>query len=130
MARADGAHRAGTVAHRGARPAARARSGPPAGPEQGHPDRLSGVQGKPVRAAVFDLDGTIADSEPRSRLALRRLFEHYGVLHDDELLARFVGRRGPEVFAELGHLFPGRHPVQLSAEVDRKSTRLNSTPAN
>jgi len=78
---------------------------------------LSGVQGKPVRAAVFDLDGTIADSEPRSRQALRRMFEHYGVPHDDELLGRFVGRRGPEVFAELGHLFPGRDPAQLSAEV-------------
>jgi beta-phosphoglucomutase-like phosphatase (HAD superfamily) len=78
---------------------------------------LSGAWGKPARAAVFDLDGTIADSEPRSRLALRRMFEHYGVPHDDELLARFVGRRGPEVFAELGHLFPGRDPAHLSAEV-------------
>ena len=78
---------------------------------------MSGAWGKPARAAVFDLDGTIADSEPRSRLALRRMFEHYGVPHDDELLARFVGRRGPEVFAELGHLFPGRDPAHLSAEV-------------
>jgi beta-phosphoglucomutase-like phosphatase (HAD superfamily) len=78
---------------------------------------LSGAWGKPARAAVFDLDGTIADSEPRSRLALRRMFEHYGVPPDDELLARFVGRRGPEVFAELGHLFPGRDPAHLSAEV-------------
>ena len=78
---------------------------------------MSGAWGKPVRAAVFDLDGTIADSEPRSRLALRRMFEHYGVPHDDELLARFVGRRGPEVFAELGHLFPGHDPAHLSAEV-------------
>lgn len=78
---------------------------------------MSGVQGKPIRAAVFDLDGTIADSEPRSMVALRRMFEHYGVPHDDALLRRFVGRRGPEVFAELGHLFPGRDPGQLSAEV-------------
>jgi len=50
-------------------------------------------------------------------VALRRMFEHYGVPHDDALLRRFVGRRGPEVFAELGHLFPGRDPGQLSAEV-------------
>jgi mannitol-1-/sugar-/sorbitol-6-phosphatase len=78
---------------------------------------LSKIQGEPVRAAVFDLDGTIADSEPRSLQALRRLFEDYGVPHDDALLRRFVGRRGPEVFAELGHLFPGRDPAQLSAEV-------------
>ncbi len=33
-------------------------------------------------------------------------------------MRRFVGRRGPEVFAELGDLFPGRHPVLLSAEVE------------
>jgi beta-phosphoglucomutase-like phosphatase (HAD superfamily) len=78
---------------------------------------LNKILGKPVRAAVFDLDGTIADSEPRSMVALRRMFEHYDVPHDDALLRRFVGRRGPEVFAELGHLFPGRDPGQLSAEV-------------
>jgi HAD superfamily hydrolase (TIGR01509 family) len=70
------------------------------------------------RAAVFDLDGTIVDSEPRSLRALRRLFDAHRVPHDDALLRRFVGRRGPEVFAELGDLFPGRHPVQLSAEVE------------
>jgi len=69
------------------------------------------------RAAVFDLDGTIVDSEPRSRQALRRLFDVHRVPHDEALLRRFVGRRGPEVFAELDHLFPGRHPAQLSAEV-------------
>ena len=70
------------------------------------------------RAAVFDLDGTIVDSEPRSLRALRRLFDAHRVPHDDALLRRFVGRRGPEVFTELGDLFPGRHPVQLSAEAE------------
>jgi HAD superfamily hydrolase (TIGR01509 family) len=72
----------------------------------------------PVRAAVFDLDGTIVDSEPRGLMALRRLFGDYGVPYDEALLRRFVGRRGPEVFAELDHLFPGRHPDHLSAEVE------------
>ena len=71
---------------------------------------------EPARAAVFDLDGTIVDSEPRSHRALRRLFDAYRVPHDKALLQRFVGRRGPEVFAELSDLFPGRHPAQLSAE--------------
>jgi mannitol-1-/sugar-/sorbitol-6-phosphatase len=69
------------------------------------------------RAAVFDLDGTIVDSEPRSLQALRRLFGAHHVPHDQALLRRFVGRRGPEVFAELDHLFPGHQPAQLSAEV-------------
>jgi HAD superfamily hydrolase (TIGR01509 family) len=71
-----------------------------------------------MRAAVFDLDGTIVDSEPRGLMALQRLFDDYRVPYDEALLRRFVGRRGPEVFAELGHLFPGRHPVQLSTEVE------------
>jgi len=72
----------------------------------------------PARAAVFDLDGTIVDSEPRGLMALRRLFGDYGVRYDAALLRRFVGRRGPEVFAELDHLFPGKHPDHLSAEVE------------
>jgi sugar-phosphatase len=80
-------------------------------------ERRSGP-GEPARAAVFDLDGTIVDSEPRGLLALRRLFDDYRVRYDEALLRRFVGRRGPEVFAELDHLFPGRHPAQLSAEVE------------
>jgi sugar-phosphatase len=75
-------------------------------------------RGQPVRAGVFDLDGTIVDSEPRGLLALRRLFDDYRVPYDDVLLRRFVGRRGPEVFAELDHLFPGHHPARLSAEVE------------
>jgi beta-phosphoglucomutase-like phosphatase (HAD superfamily) len=83
---------------------------------------------RPIRAAVFDLDGTIADSEPRSRQALRRLFEHYGVPHDDALLRRFVGRRGPEVFAELSHLFPGRDPVLLSTEVGARFRASGEPP--
>ncbi|MEP7024144.1 MAG: HAD family phosphatase [Actinomycetota bacterium] len=75
------------------------------------------VRGEPVRAAVFDLDGTLVDSERRSREALRRMFEAYGAPFDELLLQRFVGRRGHEVFAELGHLFPGHDPVDLSAAV-------------
>lgn len=90
--------------------------------------RFAADRPKPIRAAVFDLDGTIADSEPRSRQALRRLFEHYGVLHDDALLRRFVGRRGPEVFAELSHLFPGRDPAQLSTEVGARFRASGQAP--
>jgi HAD superfamily hydrolase (TIGR01509 family) len=88
----------------------------PAAPVRGEPGRAA-ARAEAGRAAVFDLDGTIVDSEPRSLRALRRLFVAYRVPHDEALLRRFVGRRGPEVFAELIDLFPGRHPVQLSAEV-------------
>jgi mannitol-1-/sugar-/sorbitol-6-phosphatase len=75
------------------------------------------VRGKAARAAVFDLDGTLVDSEQRSRVALQLMFTEYGVPFDDVLLQRFVGRRGPEVFAELAHLFPGHDPVHLASAV-------------
>jgi sugar-phosphatase len=80
-------------------------------------------------AAIFDLDGTILDSEPGVQEALRMLFDSYAVPHDDTLLRSFVGRRGPEVFAELDHLFPGEDPHQLSAEVSRHFVALGLPPA-
>jgi sugar-phosphatase len=82
-----------------------------------------------ARAAIFDLDGTIVDTEPGSQAAVRQLFDGYGVPHDDALLRRFVGRRGPEVFAELAHLFPGHDPWQLAAQVGEHYRALDLPPA-
>jgi beta-phosphoglucomutase-like phosphatase (HAD superfamily) len=82
-----------------------------------------------AHAAIFDLDGTIVDSEPGAQAALRRLFDSYAVPYDDALLRRFVGRRGPEVFTELDHLFPGHDPHQLSAEVGQHHVALGLPPA-
>jgi HAD superfamily hydrolase (TIGR01509 family) len=82
-----------------------------------------------ARAAIFDLDGTIVDTEPGAQAAVRQLFDGYGVPHDAALLRRFIGRRGPEVFAELAHLFPGRDPRQLSAEVTEHHRALDLPPA-
>jgi HAD superfamily hydrolase (TIGR01509 family) len=79
----------------------------------------------PARAALFDLDGTIVDSEPGSQAALRQLFDGYRVPYTDELIQQFVGRRGPEVFAELDHLFPGHEPAELAAEVGRHHGALD-----
>lgn len=69
-----------------------------------------------MRAAVFDLDGTLIHTEPRNRLLWRRLFEAHKVPHDDALIASFAGRRGHEVLAELIHLFPGRTAEDLFQE--------------
>jgi mannitol-1-/sugar-/sorbitol-6-phosphatase len=87
------------------------------------------VPGVPARAAIFDLDGTLVDTEPGAQAALRQLFDGYGVPHDDALLRSFVGRRGPEVFAELAHLFPGHDPGQLSAEVGEYYRGMDLPPA-
>ncbi|MFB4306070.1 HAD family hydrolase [Actinomadura sp. GTD37] len=64
-------------------------------------------------AAVFDLDGTLVDTEPRNRVMWSRLFAAHGVAHDDALIASFAGRRGLEVLAGLAHLFPGRTVEEL-----------------
>ncbi|TDB80593.1 HAD family phosphatase [Actinomadura sp. KC216] len=68
-------------------------------------------------AAVFDLDGTLIDTEPRSRAQWSRLFDAHGAPYDDALIASFAGRRGLEVLGELSHLFPGRTVEELFEEV-------------
>ncbi|MGH3241350.1 MAG: HAD family hydrolase, partial [Spirillospora sp.] len=68
-------------------------------------------------AAVFDLDGTLIDTEPRSRAQWSRLFDVHGVAYDDALIASFAGRRGLEVLGGLAHLFPGRTVEELFEEV-------------
>jgi sugar-phosphatase len=82
----------------------------------------------PARAAIFDLDGTIVDSEPGSQAALRQLFDDYAVPYTDALIAQFVGRRGVEVFAELCDLFPARDPAELAAEVGRLHRAMDLPP--
>ncbi|MFG2016779.1 HAD family hydrolase [Actinomadura geliboluensis] len=64
-------------------------------------------------AAVFDLDGTLIDTEPRNRVMWSRLFDAHGVPWDDALIGSFAGRRGLEVLRDLAHLFPGRKVEEL-----------------
>jgi sugar-phosphatase len=68
------------------------------------------------RAAVFDLDGTLVDSESRSDAAWRRVFEARGMASDDALIRSFVGRRGTDVLALLADGLPGHDPAVLMAE--------------
>lgn len=72
--------------------------------------------GRAPRAALFDLDGTLVDSEPRSRQAWARLFAAHGVPLDDGALFGFAGRPGLEVLAEHQHAFPGHTVAELRAE--------------
>ncbi|QIS14506.1 HAD family hydrolase [Nocardia arthritidis] len=69
-----------------------------------------------AEAALFDLDGTLVDTEPRSRWAWSRLFDGYGVPLSEPTLAGFAGRRGYDVLAERLSLFPGRTAEELFAE--------------
>ncbi|GII61427.1 phosphatase [Sphaerisporangium krabiense] len=70
-----------------------------------------------AKAALFDLDGTLIDSERRSLALWRLLLVNHGVDHDDSLLREFMGRRGPDVLAEKSVLFPGKRVEDLLAEL-------------
>ncbi|GAA3830249.1 HAD family hydrolase [Sphaerisporangium flaviroseum] len=70
-----------------------------------------------ARAALFDLDGTLIDSERRSLVLWSMLLVNHGVDHDETLLREFMGRRGPDVLAEKALLFPGRRVEDLMTEL-------------
>ncbi|MFE7114131.1 HAD family hydrolase [Streptomyces sp. NPDC057654] len=66
--------------------------------------------------ALFDLDGTLVNSEPRSRAAWSRLFRRHKVPHDDATLRAFAGRPGKEALADHLHSFHGRTLDELYEE--------------
>ncbi|MET9448969.1 HAD family hydrolase [Streptomyces cinerochromogenes] len=78
-----------------------------------------------VRAALFDLDGTLIDSEPRSRALWRRLFTSHGIECGEDMLDGFSGRRSREVIEEHLARF-GRHAT--ADQVREELTALNGEP--
>ena len=75
-----------------------------------------------ARAALFDLDGTLINSEPRSMEVWSRLLDMHNVPHDERTLHRFMGRRGADVLDEDPHLFPGVTWDVLVAELQMIQT--------
>jgi sugar-phosphatase len=67
------------------------------------------------RAAVFDLDGTLVDSETRSHESWRHVFASRGIVPDDSLIRAFVGRRGIDVHGLLQERVPGHDAAELMA---------------
>ncbi|MEZ0075000.1 HAD family hydrolase [Planotetraspora sp. GP83] len=67
-----------------------------------------------MEAALFDLDGTLINTEPRSLALWRMLLENHDIPHDEDLLRRFMGRRSSDVLPEL---FPDADIEALIAEV-------------
>jgi HAD superfamily hydrolase (TIGR01509 family) len=67
------------------------------------------------RAAVFDLDGTLVDSEPRGNEAWRQVFTMLGMPPDEALIRAFVGRRGIDVRGLLMERLPEHDPARLMA---------------
>ncbi|MFJ5265697.1 HAD family hydrolase [Streptomyces sp. NPDC088387] len=71
------------------------------------------------RAALFDLDGTLIDTEPRSRAAWSRLLARHGVGAGGPSVDDFAGRPPREVLREHLHCFPGHGVEDLIGEVQR-----------
>jgi HAD superfamily hydrolase (TIGR01509 family) len=66
-----------------------------------------------LKALIFDVDGTLSDTDPVHREAFAAFLEPHGITVTDEVyLARISGRTNAAIFADL---FPGRD----SAELDR-----------
>jgi HAD superfamily hydrolase (TIGR01509 family) len=63
-------------------------------------------------AALFDLDGTLVDTESRSQAAWNQLFRAHGLAADARLVASFAGRPGRSVLAEIRHRFGADHTVE------------------
>ncbi len=81
--------------------------------------RQAGTGGTPPRAALFDLDGTLINSEPRSVAVWAKVLRARGVEPDEALRRRFMGRRGRDVVTELSHLFPGESLDDIFADLWR-----------
>lgn len=78
-----------------------------------------------MRAAIFDLDGTLVATEEHNQVVWRAFLAQRGLVWDDgELSALVLGRRGIDVFRELGHVFPGEKPEDLYAEILRVDERM------
>ncbi|WP_111630509.1 HAD family hydrolase [Larkinella arboricola] len=87
-----------------------------------------------MKAAIFDMDGVIVDTNPHHRLAWRRYFERYGKALTDEDFVRYVsGKHNDDI---LRHLFADRslspdEARQLAAEKEtlfRDLYRPDMTP--
>ncbi len=75
------------------------------------------ADGSAASAALFDLDGTLIDSEPRSTETWRRLFAEHGLVFDAATASRFMGRRGADVLAEDPDLLPNTSWEELVVQL-------------
>ncbi|GGO05295.1 HAD family hydrolase [Microbispora bryophytorum] len=67
-----------------------------------------------MAAALFDLDGTLVNTELRSRALWRMFLDDRGITCDETLLRRVMGRRGVDVVPEV---LPGMDPEVAMEEI-------------
>jgi len=78
---------------------------------------------------LLDLDGTLIDSEPVHQAAFREYFATRGWDVADDVVRRFAGRRGQEVFPNLDGPWTGEDPELLTAAVLAVLARSPLRPA-
>jgi beta-phosphoglucomutase-like phosphatase (HAD superfamily) len=83
----------------------------------------------PKAGALFDLDGTLVNTEPRSRAAWQALFRTHRVPLDAVQLAAFAGRPGIEAVADHAASFPGFTPEALFLEALGYATGPDMPPS-
>ncbi|MBN2874413.1 MAG: HAD family phosphatase [Spirochaetales bacterium] len=69
-----------------------------------------------ISAVLFDLDGTVLDSEPVYLASDREFLARYGIEYDEKLNAMFLGRGATEMMKDLERLFPGNPLNDLSLD--------------
>nr|NLD40778.1 HAD family phosphatase [Actinomycetales bacterium] len=81
------------------------------------PELLRRRLDRPGASLLFDLDGTLIDSEPTSVAAFRACFAARGWdIPEPYIVEHFIGRRATEVFRELDGPWTGLDPAALAAE--------------
>jgi mannitol-1-/sugar-/sorbitol-6-phosphatase len=92
------------------------------------PDRGLGLDS--VAAALFDLDGTLVDSEPVHKAAWKAFFDARGwEISDETYASHIVGRRGADAFRHLDGPWSGEDPETLMAEVLTHRASVDAEPA-
>lgn len=84
-------------------------------------DRPSGGTPRVVSAVLFDMDGTLIDSEPVYVESNREFLAGYGISLGRAAVESFVGRGTLEMMRELGRMFPDN---PLSALPPEERARL------
>lgn len=79
-------------------------------------------------AALFDLDGTLVDSEPANRAAYLAYFAARGWDVEPEFYQHFRGRRGRDVFSQLSGPWSGEDPATLMAGVNSYLDHTSNPP--